>query len=162
MKKILVAVDFSKNTGKVVEQATILAKGLMAKTWIVHVTSDQLQKAAYAGASFYDPVAAFISAPAGDVEMARDLCAEEYKQEHQTLLQLSKKLRQAGVDAQAMLLKGDAAELILEQAENLDIDMIVMGSHGHGILRKMLLGSVTEKVLHKAFCSVLIVPPPME
>jgi universal stress protein A len=66
------------------------------------------------------------------------------------------------VDAQAMLLKGDAAGLILERAENLDIDVIVMGSQGHGILRKMLLGSVTETVLHKAFCNVLIVPPPME
>ena len=162
MKKILVAVDFSKNTGKVVEQATILAKGLKAKTWIIHVTSDQLQTAAYIGASFYDPATTFISAPVGDVEMARDLCAEEYKQEHRALLHLSQNLREAGVDAQAMLLKGDAAELILEQAENLDIDVIVMGSHGHGILRKMLLGSVTETVLHKAFCNVLIVPPPME
>jgi len=163
MKKILVAVDFSKNTGKVVEQATILAQGLKAKTWVIHVTSDQLQAAVYdAGASFYDPSGALISAPVGDVEMARDLCAEEYKQEHRTLLRLSQNLREAGVDAQAMLLKGDAAGLILERAENLDIDVIVMGSHGHGILRKMLLGSVTETVLHKAFCNVLIVPPPME
>ena len=162
MKKILVAVDFSKNTGKVVEQATTLAKGLKAKTWIIHVTSDQLQTAIYEGTPFYDPAAAFISAPIGDVEMARDLCAEEYKREHRTLLHLSQNLREAGVDAQAMLLKGDAAELILEQAENLDIDVIVMGSHGHGLLRKMLLGSVTETVLHKAFCSVLIVPPPAE
>ena len=43
MKKILVGVDFSKNTSKVVDQVALLARGLKAKVWIVHVTSDQLK-----------------------------------------------------------------------------------------------------------------------
>ncbi len=94
--------------------------------------------------------------------MARELCADEYKREHEALINLSEKLRQTGVTAQAMLLKGDAAELILEQAENLDVDMIVMGSHGHGLLRKMLVGSVTETVLKNSLNNVLIVPAPIE
>ena len=161
MKNILVAVDFSKNTGEVVDQASALAKGLSAKLTIVHVTSDALQ-AAYESTQFYDFAPEFVSAPVGDVEMARELCAEQYKREHQSLLNLSAKLREEGVDAQAMLLKGDAAELILEKAEDLDVETIVMGSHGHGLLRKVLIGSVTEAVLRKAFCSVLIVPPPPE
>ncbi|MDH3345803.1 MAG: universal stress protein, partial [Kiritimatiellaceae bacterium] len=62
--------------------------------------------------------------------------------------------------AQSMLLKGDAADLILEKAEEVKADMIVMGSHGHGMLRKVLTGSVTEAVLRKASCGVLIIPPP--
>ncbi len=158
MKKILVAVDFSKSTEQVVAQAGKLAKGLGAKAWVIHVTSDQLQAAAYEYSPGYDFPAGFINPPIGDIEMARELCANEYKREHEALLNLSGKLRQSGVEAQAMLLKGDAAELILEQAENLDVDMVVMGSHGHGLLRKILIGSVTEAVLHKALCNVLIVP----
>jgi nucleotide-binding universal stress UspA family protein len=161
MKKILVAVDFSKNTETVLEQAAKLAKGLGAKAWVVHVTSDQLQAAVYD----YSPNSfppGFVSPPIGDIEMARDLCAKEYKREHEALLNLSGKLKRVGVDAQAMLLKGKPAELILEQAENLDVDMVVMGSHGHGMLRKMLVGSVTEAVLREALCNVLIVPAPLE
>ncbi|MFA7257274.1 MAG: universal stress protein [Kiritimatiellales bacterium] len=40
--------------------------------------------------------------------------------------------------------------------------MVVMGSHGHGLLRKMLIGSVTEAVLREALCNVLIVPAPLK
>jgi len=162
MKKILVAVDFSKITEQVVAQAAKLAKGLGAKVWVIYVTSDQLQTAVYEYSPSYDFPTGFITPPIGDIEMARELCANEYNREHGALLNLSGKLRQSGVDAQAMLLKGDAAELILEQAENLDVDMIVMGSHGHGLLRKILIGSVTEAVLRDALCNVLIVPAPME
>lgn len=162
MKKILVAVDFSKCTGQVVAQVGKLAKNLDAKVWVIHVTSDQLQAASYPYPLGYDFPAGFISPPIGDIEMARELCAAEYKREHAALLNLSEKLRQSGVQAQAVLLKGDAAGLILEQAENLDIDIIVMGSHGHGLLRKVLLGSVTEAVLRDALCNVLIVPAPLE
>ena len=158
MKKILVAVDFSKNTEGVVEQASALAQGPGAKLWIVHVTSDALQRA-YESTQFYGFAPEFSSGLDGDVEMARDLCAQEYMREHESLLNLSSKMRQDGIDAQAMLLKGEAADLILEKAEDLDIDVIVMGSHGHSLLRKVLLGSVTEEVLRKTFCSVLIVPP---
>lgn len=161
MKKILVAVDFSKNTETVIDQATILAKGLGAKVWIVHVTSDQLQTS-FANTDFYGLGSGYTTPMAGDVEMTRELCAKEYKREHEALLNLSGQMRQAGVDAQAMLLKGTAAELLLEQAENHDVNIIVMGSHGHSLLRKMLIGSVTEAVLRKALCSVLIVPEPIE
>ena len=55
-------------------------------------------------------------------------------------------------------MKGEAAELILKEAENVKADLIVMGSRGHGLLRKMLVGSVAESVLRKAACGVLIVP----
>jgi nucleotide-binding universal stress UspA family protein len=162
MKKILVAVDFSKNTEKVVEQATALAKGLGAKAWVIHVTPDQLQVPAYTYGPMYTLPDGFVSPPLGDIEMARELCADKYKQEHHALMTLSGQMRKAGADAQAMLLKGNAAALILEQAENLDVDMIVIGSHGHGVLRKMLFGSVTEAVLRDALCNVLIVPAPLE
>ena len=157
MKKILVAVDFSEGTGRLINQAAQLGQELGGRLIIVHVTSDALQ-AAYESTQFYDVSTEYTGGSFGDVEMARNLCAEEYKREHRSLLNLSARMREEGVDAQAMLLKGDAAELILEKARELDVDIIMMGSHGHGLLRKMLLGSVAEAVLRKAPCSVLIVP----
>lgn len=157
MKRILVAVDFSEGTGRLVHQAAELGKQLGCTLNIVHVTSDALQ-AAYESTQFYDAFTEYAGGSFGDVEMARTLCAEEYKKEHQALLNISARMRKEGVDAQAMLLKGDAAELILEKAGDLKVDMIIMGSHGHGMLHKMLVGSITEAVLRKAPCGVLIVP----
>jgi nucleotide-binding universal stress UspA family protein len=161
MKDILVAIDFSENTERMVGQAADLCKKLGGKLTIVHVTSDALQ-AAYASTQFYEVAPEYVSAPLGDVERARDVCAEEYKREHKSLLNLSARLRDGGLDAQALLLKGEAAELILEQARDLGVDLIVMGSHGHGMLRKLLVGSVTEAVLRKAPCGVLVVPANMD
>ena len=158
MKNILVAIDFSKNSERVVDQAAELCKEPGAKLIIVHVTSDALQ-AAYASTQFYEVAPEYVSAPGGDVEMAREICAVEYRREHQSLLNISARMRKAGVEARAMLLKGeDAAALILDKARELKVDLIVIGSHGHGLLRKILVGSVTEAVLRKAPCGVLIVP----
>ncbi|QHI70214.1 universal stress protein [Tichowtungia aerotolerans] len=157
MKKILVAVDFSKGSDRVVQQAIELGKELDGQLYMVHVTSDTL-KDAYASTQFYDVASEFAAAPAGDIELARNLCAKEYKREHNALLKISSRMKEEGIRAQAMLLKGDAAGLILEKANELRIDLIVMGSHGHGLLRKVLVGSVAEGVLRKAPCGVLIVP----
>lgn len=157
MKNILVAVDFSEGSERLVDQAIELGRELQGKLYVVHVTSDSLQ-AAYASTQFYDVASEYIGAPSGDIELARDLCAEEYKREHRALLNISARMRKNGVTAQAVLLKGDAAELILDKAQDLEIDLIMMGSHGHGLLRKMLVGSVTEAILRKAACGVLVIP----
>ena len=53
---------------------------------------------------------------------------------------------------------GDPPRAILERACTLDVDLIVMGSHGRSGYERLLLGSVTEKVLHKAPCPVMVVP----
>lgn len=53
----------------------------------------------------------------------------------------------------------DPAHFIVEEAEKLPADMIIMGKHGRRTkLRKLLIGSVTERVLAHAPCKVLIVP----
>ena len=157
MKQLLAAVDFSKNTDAVLEQATALAKALDAKLWILHVTSDEMQAMAYESAQFSAYATEFINMP-GDVQLARDLSAEEFKREHQQLLGMSSNLREKGLDAQAILLKGNAAKLIIEKAEDLAVEIIILGSHGHGLLHKALLGSVSESVIHHARCNVLIIP----
>ncbi len=161
MKQILAAVDFSKTTDAVLKTAGELAKALPVKLCVLHVTSDETQTMLYEAAQFsgYAPE---LSAMPGDVQLARDLNAEELKREHAHLLAISAGLRHDGVEAQAMLVKGDAAKLIIKKAEELDAGIIVVGSHGHGLLRKVLLGSVSEAVLRHADCNVLVVPTPAE
>lgn len=52
---------------------------------------------------------------------------------------------------------GDAAQTIVEKAEEWGADLIVVGSHGYGFWKRNLLGSVSDKVVHHAPCSVLVV-----
>ena len=52
------------------------------------------------------------------------------------------------------VLSGDAAKIIVEHAHTKGTDLIVMGTHGFGGFRRMLLGSITAKVLHDARCPV--------
>jgi len=161
MKQLLAAIDFSKHSNAVLEQAGQLASDLGAKLWILHVTSDETQAMTYEPSPFSDYAPEFVNIP-GDVQLARDLNAEEFKREHNQLLAMSAHLREKNINAQALLLKGDAAKLILEKAADLAIEIIILGSHGHGLLHKALLGSVSEAVMHKAQCNVMVVPAQAE
>ena len=157
MKKLLVAVDFSKGTDAILDQAAKLAKALEAKLWVVHVASDETQGMTYDVTAFSGYTSEFIDMP-GDVHLARDICAEELKREHTRLQGISSALRNDGVNAQAVLLKGNGAPMIIGKATELQADIIILGSHGHGLLHKALLGSVSQAVLRHAKCNVMVVP----
>jgi nucleotide-binding universal stress UspA family protein len=157
MKKLLVAVDFSKNTTAVLEQAANLAKALDAQLWILHVTSDETQAMAYESTQFTGYASEFVNIP-GDVQLARDIRAEEFKREHTQLLGMSAKLRNDGIKVQSLLIKGNAVNVILEKSKELDAEAIILGTHGHSLLHKVLLGSVTQGVIRHAQCNVMIVP----
>ena len=58
--------------------------------------------------------------------------------------------------------EGDVASEILDRAAAMPSDLIVMGTHGRSGFERLVLGSVTEKVIRKATCPVLTVPQPME
>ena len=161
METLLAAIDFSKTTDEVIQQASRLASALNAQLWILHVASDDTRAFAYDATPHSDFSTDFISVP-GDVQLARDLSAEELKREHRELLNISSALRTKQIDAHAMLLKGNAARVIIEKAADVDADIIILGSHGHGILHKALVGSVSESVIRHSPCNVMIVPTPTE
>lgn len=52
----------------------------------------------------------------------------------------------------------DAATAIVDHAAEIDADVLVIGSHGHGALHRALMGSVSAKVVQHAPCPVLVVP----
>ena len=159
MKNLLAAVDFSKTTQAVIDQSAQLAKALDAKLWVLHVCSEKTQAIAFEATSF-DAYAPEYNAMPGDIQLARNINAEEIKREHRELLGISSRLREEGVNAQAVLMKGGAAEIIIQKAAELDAMMVLLGSHGHGLLHKVFLGSVSESVLRHAPCNVLVVPSP--
>lgn len=70
-------------------------------------------------------------------------------------------LKQSGMHATFRLVQGtnvDPADLIAGVAKEVEADVIVVGTRGHGRIGGMLLGSVTQRLLHVAPCAVLAVP----
>ena len=139
---ILVPLDFSEVTLEVIDQASLLARSLDAKLWLIHVAT---------------PEPEFIGYETGP-QTVRDRVALELRQEHRSTQQVAEKLRRSGLDVTALCPQGATVRTILQEAEKLDVDLIVMGSHGRGALHRALLGSVSEGVLHKATCPVMIIP----
>jgi nucleotide-binding universal stress UspA family protein len=83
-------------------------------------------------------------------EAVREACEE-------LLDKQSERLRNAGWAGSTLLRSGHPADEIVRAADELDIDLVVVGSHGLTGIKRYLLGSVSSRVLEYAPCSVLIV-----
>jgi nucleotide-binding universal stress UspA family protein len=139
---MLVATDGSETAAKAVSEAADLAAGTRAR---VHVmTAYQPLRARVASGRAVDP-------EVGDWHLAEDSRADSILDQACTTLRLR------GVEAEPHARKGDAADAILDLAEELGTDLIVVGNKGLSGARRFLLGSVPDKVSHHAHCSVLIV-----
>ena len=86
---------------------------------------------------------------------------EELRGDAQLALdRLAQRAHEAGIDAGTHLAEGHVGPTILSEAARLGADMIVVGSHGHGTLLDVLMGSVSLYVLHHSSIPVCIVRPP--
>ncbi len=139
---ILVSLDISESTDKVVAAATGLATAMSAKLYLIHVA---------------EPEPDFVGYGVGP-QTVRDSVSTELHKEHAHIQDIAESLRQKDIDATGLLIQGSIAETIIKQAKKLKSEMIVMGSHGRGAVYKILVGSVSEGVLRNAECPVLVVP----
>lgn len=105
-----------------------------------------------------EPNPALVGFEAGP-DVVRGQVAEEYKREHKEIQELSKDFREKGFNVTGLLVQGPSVKAILETAKKAKADMIVMGSHGHSAAYQILVGSISEGVLHKSTIPVLFVPP---
>ncbi|GER26987.1 adenine nucleotide alpha hydrolases-likesuperfamily protein [Striga asiatica] len=64
------------------------------------------------------------------------------------------------VKAETLILQGDPKDKICQAAEELGVDLLVVGSRGLGTIKRALLGSVSNYCVHHVHCPVLIVKPP--
>ena len=142
MKTILVPVDFSDISTRVVDTARAFAQALGGRLVLLHVS---------------EPEPDFVGFEPGPVSV-RAAVAHDLKAEHQKLEAAKAAAAQGGMEVLALHIQGPLVEKILAEAETCGAELIVMGSHGHGALYELLVGSVTSGVLHRAKCPVLVVP----
>jgi nucleotide-binding universal stress UspA family protein len=88
----------------------------------------------------------------------QDVLRENRRRAKEVLEQQAKRIEESGVSVkETHLLEGRADEEIVALAEEIGAGLIVMGSRGHGRLRRTLLGSVSDAVVRHAHCPVTVV-----
>jgi len=150
--KLLVVVDLSEATEKIVKKTEEIAKALSAKVWLLHITKPEPADFSIAGHE-QDSVGFEV-----DPQSPRDSLAKGFHGEHFQIQKIADRLRKSGLDTTALLMQGETVETILKEASKLDVDMIVVGSHGRGAMYQFLVGSVSEGVLHRSECPILVIP----
>jgi nucleotide-binding universal stress UspA family protein len=162
MKRILVPIDFSDATLRVIDLAQQLAKALDAEIHLVHVK--ELAAAAAPGTLGYGLAGMPELAPMSGVPlpvfdpMPQTVPVDEDEQSKLTHWQ--DKIAQSGVKVTLHEPTGAVVEEILNEADVVNADLIVMGTHGHGAMYNLLVGGVTKGVLKRSTHPVLLVPGP--
>jgi nucleotide-binding universal stress UspA family protein len=138
IRRILCPIDFSDCSRRALDQALVLARWSGASVTVLHVSPPA------AGALGLEPGMAVLPSP--------DALAEEVKR-------FVAERAVPGVAAEVSIRAGPAAAEIREQAASTHADLLVLGTRGRSVLKRLLLGSVAEQVLRSASCPVLTVPP---
>jgi nucleotide-binding universal stress UspA family protein len=150
-KKVLIALDYDPTAQKVAEAGYTLAKTMNAEVILLHVITDPV----YYASTEYSPIMGL----SGSIDMSPMQLdsAEGLKNASQHFLDKSKN-HLGDKTIQTCIEEGDFGESILKAASDLKADIIVMGSHSRKWLEEIVMGSVTEKVLHHTQIPLFIIP----
>lgn len=138
IKKILVAVDTSDYSEMVVARASAIALAFSADVHVISVV--ELPK---------------LVASEAEIGIQEVRIQEADYRENQKRL-MDRYLAERGLHIATKVLHGEPADKIVEYANSIRADLIVMGSKAFGKVHRFLLGSVSEDVVRNAKCSVMI------
>ena len=145
MKRILAAVDFSNATSGVVDTAASMAKAFGAELHLLHVIEPEPTYTAYG----FTP----------DEFPAIHTFHEETRTRAKTTLEKAvNHLAASGLVPVTHLGDGSPLHVLEEKVKELGADLVVLGSHGHGVVASLLLGSVAEGMIRKAIVPTLVIP----
>jgi nucleotide-binding universal stress UspA family protein len=142
IQRILCPVDFSDHSRRALDYAVTLARWYSAKLTLFHV---------YQVVPLAPMVPELLPGLALGPEYRHSLLRE--------LERFAKPATDEAVPLEVVVAEGPAGTEIVERAKADDCGLIVLGTHGRSGLERFMLGSVTERVLHRAPCPVLTVPP---
>lgn len=146
MQKILVAVNGSPHSEKVVDFAADLAKALSARIVLIFVMPRPDVPEDYADYAkreiLANPVASYLNTVSGEI-----------------ITRLGSRIKKKGVEFEGIYHLGNPAEKILETAAAKKVELIVVGLHGlHRVGRLRALGSISRKLMENSRVPVLVVP----
>lgn len=151
MKTVLIALDYDPTAEKVAEDGFALAKALSAKVILLHVIAEP----AYYSSTAYAPVMGFGGYV--DMDFLQPDIIDNLKKASQDFLDRSKEhLGDSAIET--LVTEGDIPDAIVAAATEQNADVIVIGSHSRKWLESIVMGSVTEKVLHHTLIPMYIIP----
>lgn len=139
ISKILCPVDLSDASRRAFEQAAHLAQKCDAELIVLHVMEEAPLFTTYGGVP--------------DVGMQG-----ETERMARTDLESLAATAPSGTKVRTDSFHGQSSKAILQYAEENNVDLIVMGTHGRSGLERVVFGSVTERVLRRSHCPVMVVP----
>ena len=142
INRILCPVDFSQYSRHALEHAVAIARWYEAPLTVLHVIAPVVPPVADPYSVLYPPI---VFTPA-DLEQFR-AATDQWVGAHD------------GVATTTVVREGSAAGEIVRLANEMPADFVVIGTHGRSGFEHLMLGSVTNRVLRKANCPVLTVPP---
>ena len=148
MKRVLITLDYNPNSEKVVNKGKELAQLMNAEICLLHVLAD----VRYYGMQ-YEPFMGYEGyAFPVDFRIQEEFVKVAQDYLDKTATHIGKE------NITTHLAEGDTAKSILEYAEEWRADVIVMGTHSHGTLEKIFLGTVASSVLEHTKIPVYMVP----
>lgn len=144
MKNILVAIDDHEAVtaaSPIIARTLELATAFSSKVWLLHIVPPARQPPFNI-----------------DKDVLRKEMAGELRHEHKSLHHLAESLRERHADVTALLVEGAIIRTILDESERLDIDLIVLGCHRHGLLYGALTEFTEEGLLSKCLRPIMFVP----
>ncbi len=150
LKKVLIALDYDPTAQKVAEQGYALANALGAEIILLHIVADTLH---YSSASS-TPIMGY----KGFLDI--DKFQPTLKSLKTSSLHFLEKVKHHLGDEtiQTTVADGDISDSILNIAKELDVDLIVLGSHSRKWLENILMGSITTDVLNRSGKPIYIIP----
>jgi len=152
LKRILVPTDFSEASASALKYGVALARAFSAKLHLLHVEPRHDLEIMVERELVVGKYLGEMGAVQGRQNAARELLGKALTEQEETDLQAEFVLRASGM--------GGPYVEIVRYAREREIDLIIMGAHGHGFAAHLMMGGVAEKIVRKAPCPVLIVRSP--
>lgn len=149
MKKILIGLDYNPRSEKVVREGYKLAKELKAEVCLIHVLADVsyygIEYPTFMGYEGYNEMQVDLNVISQLREVAKDFVEKAA----------------AHLDDPAVtthMAEGPTSTAILEYARDWQADMIILGTHSHSVLEKVLMGTTASRILEKTTIPVHLIP----
>ena len=157
LHKLLVATDFSARSDVAIQHALSIANTSGARVILAHVWNPSAHEVPAVVDERTKHYERFVREGAAQLHQrfARDARAARRHE----LTRRAAQLRDRGVSAQHLWLEGAPADVICEAARHEAADLILIGTHGHASVDRILLGSVAERVLRHSHVPVLLARP---
>lgn len=143
MKKIILPVDFSNATEKLVTEAIDFCKNISGEIYLTHIIPSDI---------------GFVLGDIGSLQYYPEIEKNEISDNLAKLKEIQEQIQKENINCHSILKQGIAKDSILEYTREINADYIVIGSHGRSGVYDIFIGSLTKELTKNAPIPVVVIP----